>query len=26
LLEMLTLIDQSVKKADYIENKIEWSS
>ena len=26
LLEMLTLIDQSVKKADYIENQIEWSS
>ena len=26
LLEMLTSIDQSVKKADYIENQIEWSS
>ena len=26
LLEILTSIDQSVKKADYIENQIEWSS
>jgi len=26
LLEILTSIDQSVKKVDYIENQIEWSS